>query len=392
MKKAIIVILVIALFCAAAGCTSKTGVVEEKATASEYIESGTLRYPFVENGLRYALYDNCAIVIECVGSEPKINIPTSINGVPVVGINEEAFAGKETLVEVTIGGNVKSIDTKAFADCVNLSVVNMSGSVTEIAEEAFAGCSALRSIIIPSGVNAISKRSFYRCAALEKVIVESSAFGDDERTIDEGAFAECPGLETIWIPADVSTITEECITKSPTLRIFGDEKCASAEYATYNKINYAVTTREGFDTAARNYRPTVALVDGAHSDDTINAGGFEIKISKAGAYKTLGSIKANEGCLLQTYRVTVSNKESVPKYFDGFGVECTAYKLDRYGTMRSYTKTPLFVRESLLGVGYPSGTVAGNSSIEGILVLHITNNTNTVTVKYAGSDTPFVFD
>ena len=56
------------------------------------------------------------------------NIPSTIDGKPVVKIEDDAFEGDDSLTVVIIPETVTFIDTNAFMDCKNLSEIYICSS------------------------------------------------------------------------------------------------------------------------------------------------------------------------------------------------------------------------------------------------------------------------
>jgi hypothetical protein len=73
--------------------------------------------------------------------------------------------------------------------------------VTAIERYAFYGCSALESVVIPAGVTTIGVCAFQVCSALQSVVIPDSV-----TTIGVCAFQGCSALRSVVIPAGVTTI------------------------------------------------------------------------------------------------------------------------------------------------------------------------------------------
>lgn len=166
-------------------------------------------------------------------------IPASINGVPVVAIGEEAFAGfsggdgSPCVRSVTIEEGITSIGLAAFKDCTHLKKVvippsvthigkyafgkcafesaDIPPSVTGIGDLAFQGCPELRSVTIPGRNTRIGIGAFDICPKLESVVI----FGD--ASIGRGAFNGCTELEKVAIYGDRVDIHPEAFTGCPKL-------------------------------------------------------------------------------------------------------------------------------------------------------------------------------
>ena len=89
--------------------------------------------------------------VEIVSSETatEVDIPSEIDGLPVVTIGFLAFSGRDKLTSVTIPDSVTSIMPQAFKDCENLTSVTIGNGVTSIGWDAFSRSFALERLVIP---------------------------------------------------------------------------------------------------------------------------------------------------------------------------------------------------------------------------------------------------
>lgn len=117
--------------------------------------------------------DDCSYVVsDCKASaKGKIVIPDTYNGLPVVGIDWNAFENCKEITSVVIPDSVTSIGGYAFRWCTSLKSVVIPDSVTRIIHGAFYGCKSLTSIAIPGSVTSIYPRAFYRCSALKSITI-----------------------------------------------------------------------------------------------------------------------------------------------------------------------------------------------------------------------------
>lgn len=137
------------------------------------------------------------------------NIPSSINGKPVV-----------------------RIDTGAFSDCINMTSLNIPDSVKEIGRGAFSGCTSLSSIRIPDNGVVVEAGAFERCTSLTRIHIPASmvthgyvgespaypgifagdaglttvTFGKGITKIAKGLFLQCSGVRKIVVPDTVKNI------------------------------------------------------------------------------------------------------------------------------------------------------------------------------------------
>ena len=105
----------------------------------------------------------------------NLNIPSTINGITVTSIGEEAFYISKKISSVTIPRSVTSIGRKAFYGCIGLTSVTIPNSVTSIEYNAFYYCSSLTSITIPSSVTFIGDGIFDNCSKLTHIYVATTA-------------------------------------------------------------------------------------------------------------------------------------------------------------------------------------------------------------------------
>ena len=103
------------------------------------------------------------------GKEDRLYIPGALEGVPILGIGEDAFKGCSTLKEVSISEGVISIGTNAFAGCTSLTSAVLPDTLTSIPTCAFSSCSALSSVTIGSGITLIDRFAFGGCSHLTTV-------------------------------------------------------------------------------------------------------------------------------------------------------------------------------------------------------------------------------
>ena len=83
-------------------------------------------------------HERCLGIVGYTGSESEIVIPSKINGMPVIHIENFSFSGKG-IVSVVIPEGVQYIGEKAFADCSSLQHLVAPSTVEEIAPNAFLG-------------------------------------------------------------------------------------------------------------------------------------------------------------------------------------------------------------------------------------------------------------
>ena len=202
-------------------CTSLKDLHIEDGT-----ETLTLGYQFNKYSSSEGLFYDCPLQTLYLGR----NLSYQADYLP--------FAGKSTLISVSIGNCVTSIGAGVFKDCSGLTAVyisdlaawcginfgnfsanplyyahklylngnlvknlNIPEGVTRIGYCAFYGCSAITSVTIPGSVTTIETYAFDGCSGLTSVTI-----GNGVTSIGTGVFGGCSGLTSISIPGSVTSI------------------------------------------------------------------------------------------------------------------------------------------------------------------------------------------
>ncbi len=138
--------------------------------AEEYIE-GTYGV------LTYRNYGGYIEISDCDPDAVEVEIPSEIDGLPVMIIGEGAFEGQKYL-------GVGNIERK------KLSSITIPDSVVIIEDNAFDGCQYLKSITIPDSVVSIDNSAFADCPSLTSV-----TFPEHHISIGDKIFDNTPWLE-----------------------------------------------------------------------------------------------------------------------------------------------------------------------------------------------------
>lgn len=108
---------------------------EEAAGNGEYPVSGNFKYVLSDNGTEVIITGHKDPKETATGS---IDIPATINGLPVTVISDNAFKGYENITSLSLGSIIKTIGEEAFSGCFGLSGnLTIPDSVTSVGEDVF---------------------------------------------------------------------------------------------------------------------------------------------------------------------------------------------------------------------------------------------------------------
>lgn len=184
----------------------------------------------------YGSYYMCSGIDSAFEKEDvtELFIPSSYNGYPVKGIENNAFEQCVNLTKVTLNDgiisigdyafhqckltsitipdSVESIGAYAFLDCVNLESVKLSDNLKRIGVKAFNGCTSLTDICLPDSVASIGEAAFSGCTSLNSVTLSYGL-----KAINIWMFYDCPALTEVIIPDSVQIIYTKAFSKCSNL-------------------------------------------------------------------------------------------------------------------------------------------------------------------------------
>lgn len=174
------------------------------------------------DNLTYTRNSNGYTVTGITGTDTVIVIPATHNGQPVTTIGESAFAysrHNETITSVTISDSVTTIERNAFYNRSELVTVNISenSALTTVGNNAFAGCRALESIYIPAGVTSLGDNVFNNCGSLNNITgADGNAAYSSEgnNLIEKATNTLIRGTNNSTIPASVTTIAPRAFSRT----------------------------------------------------------------------------------------------------------------------------------------------------------------------------------
>lgn len=136
---------------------------------------------------------NTATVTGVTPVPEELELPSALNGYPVVAVGASSFQGLGGLKKVVVSDSVTSIGAGAFGKCTSLGEVMFGDGV-----QSFGGSHQMTSSYDQEGV-------FNGCTSLSNVV-----FGAGLKTIGGHAFANCTKLARVVLPNNVETVANNC--------------------------------------------------------------------------------------------------------------------------------------------------------------------------------------
>lgn len=97
--------------------------------------------------IEYETGEKGAIITGYRGSDSKLEIPESIEGSPVIGIEKKAFLGMRAVRCIVVPKTVTGVGDWAFSQCIHLDSITFKGGLMENPGKGiFEGCERLRNI------------------------------------------------------------------------------------------------------------------------------------------------------------------------------------------------------------------------------------------------------
>lgn len=140
--------------------------------------------------MTFTLQGDHAVLTEYKGTDTALEIPDTVEGLPVTEIGEKAFFHQsETAAMSPVNDNT------------TLTSVIIPDSVVNIQSAAFINMSALETVKFGTGVETIASNAFSRCYGLKELILPEGLI-----KLGYYAFADCYGLTSLSLPASLSDI------------------------------------------------------------------------------------------------------------------------------------------------------------------------------------------
>ncbi len=279
----------------------------------------------------YTLSDAGAVITGYTGGEVVVVIPDTIEGQPVVTVAEDAFAGKGSLVALSIPDSVTVIGIGALEGCASLSTLRtpvytcqtapyfgalfgastyeinsahvpaklktliVTGTGGEVPDYAFYDC-PMEAVFLPSGVTAIGDFAFYRCDELRYIPLGGTAL----TAVGERSFANDTALLTLDLPATVASMgfamLEGCgKLESLTLPFVGGRRDGASAAAETGEGESLSTAYLGYLFGAADYTFTEGYLPASLIRVTLHAGGKDLPANAFFACSSIREVVLPEG-------------------------------------------------------------------------------------------------
>ena len=241
--------------------TAPDDTAEAVANAAELIKNGELLYPATNSLFRYDVYKTHIIIVEYLSTETDVVVPETIETLPVLRIEKNAFKDCEHITSVKLPDTLVEIGNSAFEGCKNMATINLPKNIMSLGESVFENCDALTELTIPMSLNRIPQHMCDNCDNLVTVVWEDMEYDEAnrvEKSIGSYAFYKCKKLTLLWIPDEVIDIGSVMVGEAPYLVIHGYTSSAAAHYASKNFIDFEVLDKENLATAIKDAQDEAA--------------------------------------------------------------------------------------------------------------------------------------
>ena len=130
--------------------------------------------PAPESDFEYGVNKGTATITKYKGAGGTVEIPATLGGYSVTGIQMQAFIECASLKSVSMPESMTWIGNSAFAGCTGLEQVEFSPNLTTIGPNSFYSCNGLTSVVIPDKVTSIADLAFFGCLNLESITIPAS--------------------------------------------------------------------------------------------------------------------------------------------------------------------------------------------------------------------------
>lgn len=176
-----------------------------------------------KKSFKYVRVDEGYCITEYVGNAAQMEIPSKLDGLPVVGIADNAFASGSKVAEVVsvkLPKTLKWIGKNAFVGMGNLTAVFVPAEVEKIGEHAFYGLEKLAKVEFADGskILDIGYEAFGNTAFLSEFENGTDTFllSEDGKILFDAKYFE----EELFLPGSVEVIAADAFAYNRSIKVF----------------------------------------------------------------------------------------------------------------------------------------------------------------------------
>ena len=208
-------------------------------------ESALEEGKYTDGEFVYYISNNNASVVGYIGDKKAVEIPSSVDDIPVTSISDNGFADVTTIESIKVPSSITNIGSFAFSYCTGLKSIELPQNLVTIGSYAFNHCTSLESCIIPDSVSNLPQSVFYCCESLKEVSLPKYVGGIPKETffyctsleeftlpdfatgVGDNAFTGCSSLKKINWGENLATIGKESFRYCTSLQTLDFSKCKS---------------------------------------------------------------------------------------------------------------------------------------------------------------------
>ena len=130
--------------------------------------------PFIGENMKYRIEmadDGGIRIIEFTGDAETVEIPSTVFGIPVTEIGDDAVCYKEEMKHLILPDGIRKIGVRAFEENAPLEDIRLPDTLEFIGGGAFMYDYNLKEIIIPERVKTIEGSAFWQCSFLRRIVL-----------------------------------------------------------------------------------------------------------------------------------------------------------------------------------------------------------------------------
>ena len=167
------------------------------------------------------------------GTYDTVIFADTYKGLPVIGIDKEAFANHAEIKTLKLPSTLIYIGKESFKGCSGITDLVIPDNVKSISEGAFYQCDGLKNVSFPVGLETIVKNAFNGCPFLTSIELPFTL-----TALGAGAFANCTLLETVKISKNTIIMVNAFSACSDSLKFITVEgNTRLPNYIESNKLN-----------------------------------------------------------------------------------------------------------------------------------------------------------